>query len=65
MKMAAPRKRSRPSRIRYRIETEFETEEEKEAFCRSFQRMRELLSPSGSVLVDNGTILNAMFDIVE
>ena len=27
--------------------------------------MRELLSPSGSVMVDNGTILNAMFDIVE
>ena len=27
--------------------------------------MRELLSPRGSVLVDNGTVLNAMFDIVE
>ena len=25
--------------------------------------MRELLSPSGAVLVDNGTILNAMFEI--
>ena len=64
-KMAAPRKRSHPSRIRHHIETECETEAEKEAFSRRFQRMRELLSPRGSVLVDNGTILNAMFDIVE
>ena len=63
--MAAPWKCSRPSQIRHRIETECETEAEKEAFSRRFQRMRELLSPSGSVLVDNGTILNVMFDIVE
>ena len=27
--------------------------------------MRQLLTPDGSRLVDNGTFLNAMFDIVE
>ena len=29
------------------------------------KRMRELLSPGSSRSIDNGTLLNAMFDIVE
>ena len=64
-KMALTQKRSRPPHIRHRIETECETEVEKEALARRLQRMRELLSPDGSCLIDNGTLLNAMFNIVE
>ena len=63
--MAEPRKRSRPSRICHRIETQCETEAEKEALSRRFQRMRELLTPGGARFADNGVVLNAMFDIVE
>ena len=62
--MAPQSKHSRPSRIRHCIETECETKVE-EAFSRTFQRMHELLSPSGTVVVDNGTIMNAMFNTVE
>lgn len=58
-------KRPRPRRIRHRIETECETEAEKEALSMRLQRMRELLSPDGSGLIDNGTLLHAMCDIVE
>ena len=64
-KMAEPRKRSRPSRIRHRIETQCETEAKKEALSRRFQRMRELLTPGGAHFADNGVVLNTMFDIVE
>ena len=63
--MAEPRKRSRPSRIRHRIEAQCETEAEKEALSRRFQRMRELLTPGGARFADNGVVLNTMFDIVE
>ena len=63
--MASTQKRSRPLRIRHRIETECETEAEKEALTRRLQRVRELLSPDGSRLIDNGTLLNAAFGIVE
>ena len=63
-KMAEPRKRSRPSRIRHRIETQCETEAEKEALSRRFQKMRELLT-GGARFADNGVVLNTMFDIVE
>ena len=63
-KMTPTQKRSRPPRIRHRIETECETEAE-EALARRLQRMRELLSPDGSRLIDNGSLLNTMFNIVE
>ena len=63
--MAEPRKRLRPSRICHRIETQCETEAEKEALSRRFQRMHELLTPSGARFADNGILLNTMFDIVE
>ena len=63
--MAEPRKRLRPSHIRHRIETQCETETEKKALSRRFQRMRELLTPAGARFADNGVLLNAMFDIVE
>ena len=62
--MASLPKRSRPRRIRHRIETECETEAEKEALGRRLDRVRQLLSP-GTRVIDNGTLLNAMFDIVE
>ena len=62
--MASLQKRSRPLRIRHRIETECETEAEKEALSRRLVRVRQLLSPDGS-LIDNGALLNKMFDIVE
>ena len=58
-------KRPRPRRIRHRIESECETEAEKDALLVRLQRVRELLSPSSSCLMDNGTLLHAMFDIVE
>ena len=64
-KMASKTKRSRPNRIRHRIETECETEAEKEALARRLDRVRQLLTPPGSRGIDNGTMLNAMFDIVE
>ena len=63
--MAEPRKRSGPSRIHHWIETQCETEAEKEALSRRFQRMRELLTPGGARFANNGVVLNAMFDIVE
>ena len=58
-------KRPRPRRIRHRIETECETEAEKDALAGRLQRMRELLFPDGSGSIDNSSLLNAMFDIVE
>ena len=64
-KMASSLKRPRPRRIRHRIETECETEAEKDALAGRLHRMRELLSSDGSGLIDNGSLLNAMFDIVE
>ena len=63
--MASQTKRSRLRRIHHRIETECENEAEKEALGRRFDRMRQLLTPSGAHTIDNGTLLNAMFDIVE
>ncbi len=63
--MASSLKRTRPRRIRHRIETECETEAEKDALASRLDRMRELLSSHGSRLIDNGTLLNAMFNIVE
>ena len=63
--MAEPRKRLCPSRIRHQIKTQCETEAEKEALSRRFQRMCELLTPGGARFADNGVVLNAMFDIVE
>ena len=64
-KMASKIKHSHPNRIRHRIETECETEAEKEALARRLDRVRQLLTPPGSRGIDNGTMLNAMFDIVE
>jgi len=58
-------KRLRPHRICHRIETDCETEAEKEALSIRLQQMRELLSTDGSRLMDNGTLLHAMFDIVK
>ena len=63
--MASNSKRSRPHRIRHRIETDCETEAEKEALSRRLDRVRLLLTPPGRRPVDNETLLNAMFDIVE
>jgi len=63
--MASNTKRPRPRRIRHRIETDCETEAEKEALSIRLQRMRELLSTDGLRLMDNGTLLHAMFNIVE
>ena len=53
-KMASKTKRSRPNRIRHRIETECETEAEKEALARRLDRVRQLLTPPGSRGIDNG-----------
>ena len=64
-KMASKTKRSRPNRIRHRIETECESEAEKEALARRLDHVHQLLTPPGSRGIDNGTMLNAMFDIVE
>ena len=64
-KMASKTKRSRPNRIRHRIETECKIEAEKEALAQRLDRVRQLLTPPGSRGIDNGTLLNGMFDIVE
>ena len=64
-KMASLPKRSRPRRIRHRFETECETEAEKEALGRRLDLVRRLLTPPGAGTIDNGTLLNAMCDIVE
>ena len=58
-------KRSRPRRIRHRLETECETESEKEVLGRRLDRVRQLLTPPGARTIDNGTLLNVMCDIVE
>ena len=63
--MATGQKRSRPARIRHRIETDCKTEAEKEALSRRLDSIRQLLTPEGSRSIDNSTLLNAMFDIVE
>ena len=38
---------------------------EKEALERRLARVCQLLTPSGHNLIDNGTLLNAMCDVVE
>ena len=62
-KMASKTKRSHPNRIRHRIETE--TKAEQEALARRLDRVRQLLILPGFRGINNGTVLNAMFDIVE
>ena len=64
-KMASKIQRSRPNRIRHRIETECKIEAEKEALAQRLDRVHQLLTPPGSRGIDNGTLLNGMFDIVE
>ena len=56
---------SHPRHIRHGIETECENEAEKEVLGRLLDCVRQLLIPSGTHTIDNGTLLNAMFDIVE
>ena len=58
-KKVSQTKPSRPRHIRHRIETECENKAEKDVslFVRD--------SSSGAHTIDNGTLLNAMFDIVE
>ena len=63
--MSSIPKRSQPQCIRHRIETECDTEAEKEALARRLSRVRQLLSPNGRTVIDNGTLLNAIFDLVE
>ena len=41
------------------------TESEKEALGRRSDRVRQLLTPPGACMIDNGTLLNAMCDIAE
>ena len=63
--MASQTKRSRPQRIRLRIEAECETEAARDALAIRLSHVRELLTPPGSRRMDNETLLNSMFDIVE
>ena len=63
--MASKTKHSRPNCIRHWIEKECKTKAEKEALAQRLDRVRQLLTPPGSRGIDNGTLLNDMFDIVE
>ena len=63
--MASNVKRTHPHHIRHRIETDCETEAEKEALARRLDRVRRLLTPPGRRLLDNEALLNSMFDVVE
>ena len=47
------------------METECGTKAKKEALARRLDRIRQLLTLDGSYLIDNGTLLNALFDNVE
>ena len=58
-------KRLRLLRVRYRLQAELSTVAEKEALTSRIPQVRQLLRPSGSFLVDNSTLLNAMCDAVE
>ena len=53
-------KRLRHLRVRYRLQAELSTVAEKEALTSRIPQVRQLLRPSGSFLVDNSTLLNAM-----
>ena len=53
------------SRIRHSVECECETVAETEALTTQFQRVRQLLNPHGSRVYDKGTLLHAIFDIME
>ena len=58
----ASRKRRRE---RLRIETSCRSTTAKEALGRRLLTVRQLLTPSGKSLIDNETLLNALFDVVE
>ena len=62
--MSSGLKHSYPRHIHHHIETECETEAEKKALARRLDRIRRLLTPDGSHLIDE-TLLNAVFNIVE
>ena len=51
-KMASLPKRSCLRHIRHRLETECETESEKEALGRRLDRVRQLLTPPGACNID-------------
>ena len=52
-------------RSRYTMEVNFGSQEEKEAFLRRLQSVRELYTPDGCPSLDNHGLLNAMFETVE
>ena len=60
--MASRIGRKRPAR--YTLDVHFASEEEKEAFIARLKAVQELLTPAGSRLIDNCSLLNT-FDAVE
>ena len=58
-------KRSRPLRVRYRLEAECSIEAEKETTTRRILQVQQLFTPPGSCLVDYATLLSATSDAVE
>ena len=58
-------KRSRPMRVRYRLEAECSIEAEKEALTRQIRQVQQLFMPPGYCLMDHAILLNATCDAVE
>ena len=58
-------KRSRPLRVRYRLEAECSIEAEKEALMRRIRQVQQLFTPPGSCVMDSATLLSVTCDVVE
>ena len=52
-------------RVRYMLDINFSTVEEKDAFTQRLKDVRKRLTPEGSSSLDNCTLMLAMFDAVE
>ena len=57
--MASSRKR-----VRLSFDLHFTCEEQKQAFCNRISVVKTLLTPPGSRVIDNMSMLNALFDMV-
>ena len=53
---------TRKKRVRFTIDANFTSENEKQDFCSRLSSIRDLLTPPGSAKLDNQALLLALFD---
>ena len=52
-------------RVRFTFDMKFVSHEEKEAFQRRLEHIRQLMTPAGAQSIDNNSLFNALCDLAE